>query len=150
MLDDPRWDAWRVPAQATGGHARGSVRVISYEPAIFSPGFDPAPDLVETYVTQRFRGDMSGTGTARLLQTVRPDNSAGFVGIERVVGAVAGRYGSFVLQVTGVMAGSRMSGNWFVVPHSGTGELTGLGGEGRFLGAVGAHAKVTLDYWFDR
>lgn len=42
-----------------------------------------------------------------------------------------------------------MSGTWFVVAGSGTGELSGLRGEGGFRAALGENAQVTLDYWFE-
>jgi Protein of unknown function (DUF3224) len=42
-----------------------------------------------------------------------------------------------------------VSGTWFVVPGSGTGELTGLRGEGGFTANLGEGADVTLDYWFE-
>jgi len=38
--------------------------------------------------------------------------------------------GSFVLQDHGTLAGITVRGEWFVVPGSGTGELTDLRGEG--------------------
>jgi hypothetical protein len=42
-----------------------------------------------------------------------------------------------------------VKGDWFVVPGSGTGELAGLRGEGGFEAALGEHASITLDYWFE-
>jgi hypothetical protein len=85
----------------------------------------------------------------RFLQAIRDDGSASFVGIERVTGAIAGRKGSFLLQDAGTLEGSTVKGDWFVVPGSGTGELTGLRGEGGFEAKLGEHASITLDYWFE-
>jgi hypothetical protein len=61
----------------------------------------------------------------------RDDGSANFVGLEQIVGSVAGRAGSFVLQHTGSYANQTVTGNVVVLPGSGTGELHGLRGEGR-------------------
>jgi hypothetical protein len=47
------------------------------------------------------------------------------------------------------LTGTTVSGDWFVVPASGTGELTGLRGEGGFTAELGQGADITLDYWFE-
>jgi Protein of unknown function (DUF3224) len=86
---------------------------------------------------------------AEFLQAAQPEGSASFVGIERVNGAVAGREGSFVLQDAGTVEGNIVHGEWFVVPGSGTGDLTGLRGTGGFRANLGEGAHVHLDYWFE-
>ncbi len=65
----------------------------------------------------------------RLRRTKRPQadqTSSRFVGVERIIS----HQGSFVLQDHGTLAGITVRGEWFVVPGSGTGELTDLRGEG--------------------
>jgi hypothetical protein len=49
-----------------------------------------------------------------------------------VIGSISGRQGGFVHQDAGTGVGSTVSGGWFVVPRSGTGDLTGLRGAGGF------------------
>ena len=49
----------------------------------------------------------------------------------------------------GTVDGDLVSGDWFVIPGSGTGELSGLRGEGGFRANLGESAQVHLDYWFD-
>jgi len=93
--------------------------------------------------------DIVGEGRVEFLQAVRPDGSASFVGLERVVGKVGGQSGSFVLQDSGTLKAKKVTGTWFVVPGSGTGQLKGLRGEGGFSADLGQHAKITLDYWFE-
>jgi hypothetical protein len=83
------------------------------------------------------------------MQAARADGSANFVGIERVTGTVAGRNGTFLLQDAGTVQDNIVSGDWFVIPESGTGELAGLRGEGRFRANLGEGAQVHLDYWFE-
>jgi hypothetical protein len=83
------------------------------------------------------------------LQAAHADGSASFVGIERVSGSVAGREGTFLLQDAGTVDGNVVSGDWFVIPNSGTGELSGLRGEGGFRASLGENAQVYLDYWFE-
>ncbi len=78
-----------------------------------------------------------------------PTPGASCCGIERVVGSLAGRRGSFLLQDEGTLQGSRVAGTWFVVPGSGTDELRGLRGEGGFEAELGQHASWMLGYWFE-
>lgn len=128
--------------------ASAIITVHKYEPAAYDePGEGPA--LLRIHVEESFGGDIEGEGVAEFLQTARPDGSASFVGIERVTGTLAGRQGTFLLQDAGTVAGNVVSGEWFVVPRSGTGELTGLRGTGGFRANLGEGAQVHLDYWFE-
>jgi uncharacterized protein DUF3224 len=43
----------------------------------------------------------------------------------------------------------KIKARWFVVPGSGTGDLSGLRGEGGFEGDFGKGSDGTLDYWFE-
>jgi hypothetical protein len=128
------------------GHAVGRIEVQSWDPQAYDQASDGAPTLVEVHVTETFTGDIEGQGTVRILQTVRPDNSASFVGVERVSGRLGGRSGSFVLQDQGTLEANHVKGTWFVVPGSGSGELAGLRGEGTFEAELGQHASITLDW----
>lgn len=123
------------------------ITVHSYEPAAYE---EPAegPALVRIHVEESFSGDIEGDGVVEFLQVSGADGSASFVGVERVTGRVAGRSGTFVLQDAGTVEGDVVSGEWFVVPGSGTGELTGLRGTGGFRANLGEGARVHLDYWF--
>jgi hypothetical protein len=128
--------------------ATGTIEVSSYVPTPYDePGEGPA--LVRIHVEETFTGDIAGTGVVDFIQVLAADGSASFVGVERVAGSVAGRPGTFVLQDAGTLAAGEVTGTWFVVPGSGSGELSGLRGEGGFTAVVGEHAKVYLDYWFE-
>jgi hypothetical protein len=107
------------------------------------------PGLVKIHVEEAFSGDIEGEGVAEFLQVARPDGSATFVGIERVTGKVDGKKGTFLLQDTGTVEGKVVNGKWFVVPGSGTGELTGLRGTGGFRANLGEGAQVHIDHWFE-
>ncbi len=129
--------------------ARASIAVSVWQPTPYDQPGD-GPDLVRIHVEETFEGDISGSGTATFLQALRADGSATFCALERFAGSLAGRNGSFVLQDTGVLdSAGAVSGTWFVVPGSGTGQLAGLRGEGGFTASVGEHAQATLDYWFE-
>jgi hypothetical protein len=44
---------------------------------------------------------------------------------------------------------SRLTGPQFAAPGSGTGDLSGLRGEGGFEGEFGKGSYGRLDYWFE-
>lgn len=127
--------------------ANAVITVHKYEPAAYE---EPAegPALLRIHVEETFSGDIEGDGVVEFLQIARTDGSASFVGVERVTGRVAGRSGTFVLQDAGTVEGDVVSGEWFVVPGSGTGELAGLRGTGGFRANLGEGAQVHLDYRF--
>jgi hypothetical protein len=79
-------------------------------------------------LAKTFEGGIRGTSTARLLQAFSPDGSAAYVGIERVIAAIDGRKGTFVLRHSAVGSAAGGSMNVDVVPGSGTGDLAGLTG----------------------
>jgi len=85
------------------------------------------PKLTHTIVTQTFQGDLEGEAAVQFLMTYS-DIRANFVGLQRVVGHIGKRSGSFVLQITGIFENGKFSGVWSVVPDSGTDELRGLRG----------------------
>lgn len=128
--------------------ATGVITVRTYEPVAYE---EPAegPVLTRIHVEESFSGDIAGEGVVEFLQSAGADGSASFVGIERVTAAIAGRQGTFLLQDSGTVEGQLVSGTWFVVPGSGTGELTGLRGDGGFSANLGEGARIHLDYWFE-
>jgi len=128
-------------------HATGKITVKKYEPAPYDQPAD-GPALFRIHVEEDFSGDIEGSGVAEFLQTARSESEASFVGVERVTGSLGGRSGSFVLQDQGTVKDGVVSGTWFVVPGSGSGELVGLRGEGGFTAALGEDADITLDYRF--
>jgi uncharacterized protein DUF3224 len=128
--------------------ANAVITVRKYEPSAYD---EPAegPALARIHVEESFSGDISGEGVAEFLQAARAGGPASFAGIERVTGAVGGREGTFLLQDAGAVVGSIVSGDWFVIPGSGTRELAGLRGTGGFRANLGESAQVHLDYWFE-
>jgi Protein of unknown function (DUF3224) len=107
------------------------------------------PALVEVRLTETFTGDIEGESPVRALQIVREDKSASLVSMQRFKGKLGGRQGTFVLQGAETVENGKIKASWFVVPGSGTGELSGLRGEGGFEGEFGKGSEGTLDYWFE-
>jgi hypothetical protein len=134
----------------TAAHTRANavITVHAYEPAAYDEQAE-GPALSRIHVEESFSGDITGNGVVEFLQAARADGSASFVGIERVTGTVAGRSGTFLLQDAGTVDGNIVSGDWFVIPGSGTGGLGGLRGAGGFRAVLGEGAQVHLDYWFE-
>ena len=109
---------------------------------------DGGPRLTRASVTNAFQGDIEGDGTLEYL-IYHDGGSGSFIGMERVVGRIGDRSGSFVLQHNGTFEGGDVKGTWVVVPGSGTGDLRGLRGEGGFVAEHGNPlASLTLDYDF--
>lgn len=99
--------------------------------------------------TQLFRGDIEGEGQLEVLLTYHADGSASTVGLERVVGRVGGRCGSFVLEHSGCVEDGVTKSNFSVVPGSGTDDLHGLRGRGWVVRPSGRGGALTLEYEFE-
>lgn len=111
------------------------------------------PRLTRASATETFQGDIEGEGTAEYVMAYRDDGSASYVRVERVIGRIGSRSGSFVLQGTGSYDHNTRTAEctWFVVPGTGTGELRGLRGAGGFVAKHSEYPNVpiTLDYSFE-
>src|ERR1700730_7564072 len=93
--------------------------------------------------------DIEGEGIIDYLMVYTSDSAASYVGLERIVGRIGDRSGSFVLQHTGTFADGIASINYSVVPGSATGGLSGLRGQGSYsTGHVQPH-PFALDYSFE-
>jgi hypothetical protein len=119
--------------------------IKSWDEKPYSEG-EGLPKLTRAAVTKTFTGDIAGEGHVEYLMMYRSDGSATFVGFERVVGQIAGKAGSFVLQRTGVFENGTAKESYVVVPGSGTGELQGLRGEGTSAVGHGMEHPLTLSY----
>jgi hypothetical protein len=125
--------------------ANARFAIKSWDEKPYSEGPD-LPKLTRAAVTKTFTGDIEGEGQVEYLMVYGPDGSATFVGLERVVGSIAGKAGTFVLQRTGVFEGGQAKESYAVVPGSGTGALRGLRGQGTSALGHGLEHPLTLDY----
>jgi hypothetical protein len=102
------------------------------------------------HVKTLYKGDIEGEGQREYLMVYRADETGNSIGLERIVGKVGGRSGSFVIQSIGTFAGHTVNGTWFIVPGSGTDELQGLRGEGEMnLEGQKDDWPVTFEYSFE-
>lgn len=131
----------------TRKHAVAKITVQSSEATPYDQSGGPA--LMEIHLNETFSGDIDGESPVRALQVRRDDQSASLVSMQRFHGKLGGRQGSFVLQGQETVEKGKIKATWIVVPGSGTGELSGLRGEGGFEGDFGKGSEGTLDYWFE-
>lgn len=131
----------------TRTHAEAKITVHSSEAKPYDQTESPA--LAEIQLSETFTGDIDGESPVRALQVQRGDKSANLVSVQRFRGKLGGRQGTFVLQGSENVKNGKIQATWFVVPGSGTGDLSGLRGEGGFEGDFGKGSNGTLDYWFE-
>jgi hypothetical protein len=104
------------------------------------------PKVTRATVTQRFTGDIKGTGTTEYVMVYRPDKTAEYSGVQIINGAVGIRRGSFALLLRGKYDGKKAVTKWEVVPGAGKGDLKGLTGKGDFSAPMGSKGKYKLTY----
>jgi hypothetical protein len=124
-------------------NARFAIKRWDEKP--YSEGQDQ-PRLTRASVTKTYTGDIEGEGQVEYLMMYRSDGSATFVGIERVVGRIGGKTGTFVLQRTGIFENGQAKESYSVIPGSATGDLQGLLGDGSSAVGHGMEHPFALSY----
>jgi hypothetical protein len=109
-------------------------------------GITIGPKVTRATVTQRFTGDIKGTGTTEYVMVYRADKTAEYSGVQIINGAVGIRKGSFALLVRGKYDGKEAVTKWEVVPGTSKGALKGLSGEGEFGAPMGSKGQYKLTY----
>ena len=103
-------------------------------------------DLSHTAFEKSFRGDLEASSVTQMLATRTGKGGAGYVAMERIVGRLHDRVGTFVLLHLGTIDGAgEPVGHWLIVPGSGTGELTGISGHAH-VGADDDTHRIQLHY----
>ena len=125
--------------------ASARFAIKSWDEKPYSQG-ENLPKLTRATVIKAYTGDIVGEGHVEYVMMYRSDGSAIFVGLERVVGHIAGKTGSFVLQRTGVFEGGQANESYSVIPGSATGELQGLVGDGVSALGHGTDYPFTLTF----
>lgn len=111
-----------------------------------TPQATPDSAVGRMSIDKQFHGDLEGTSKGEMLMHgTATAGSAGYVAMEQVTGALAGRSGTFVLQHSGTMNRGAPQLTVTVVPDSGTGQLVGLTGKMTIDIVDGKHL-YTLDY----
>jgi hypothetical protein len=113
---------------------------------------DEAHAVARASFTTEWAGDIAGTSTCWLLisyVTGTPDDprsmTGPYSGYEQVQATIGGRSGSFVLAASGAHTGGVARTDVRIVDGSGTGELEGIRGSGRYS-ADAMQYTMELDY----
>lgn len=128
--------------------ANARFAIKNWDEKPYSEG-EGLPKLTQATVAKTFTGDIEGEGHVQYLMMYRNDGSATFVGLERFVGRIGGKSGSFVLQRVGVFESGQAKESYSVIPGSATGDLQGLRGNGSSAVGHGLEHPFTLDYELD-
>jgi hypothetical protein len=127
---------------------KGEAPVTSWDEDTFVE-MEDGRKLTRASVTQKFTGDLEGTGRVDWLMCYADDGTAHYVGLQRIESTVKGQEGSIVLESNGAFDGKVASGTLSVIPRSGTGKLARLRGEGKFEAPHGGTPTWTLDAMTD-
>jgi hypothetical protein len=127
--------------------ATATFETVNWDESPFSE-IEGGPKLTRALVTGTYSGEIEGTTTVAFIMVYPDEVTANFSGLERIEGKLGGRSGSFVLRHEGGFADAVAKTALTIVPGSGTGELTGLRGEGTSFAPAGSKAELTLDYDF--
>ena len=89
------------------------------------------PTVGRLSLDKQFHGDLEAGSKGQMLAvgSGAPGASAGYVAMERVIGTLHGKRGTFALQHSGTMAQGSSQMTIAVVPGSGTDQLTGISGK---------------------
>jgi hypothetical protein len=128
--------------------ATGTFTVLSWEENTYED-LDGGAKLTKAQVRFGFSGDLEAEGGWEAVMCYRDDGSAVFTGLQRTVGTLGGRDGSFVLQGDGSFSGSQARTNWQIIPGSATDDLRGLTGSGAAVTDSATGGTFTLDYDLD-
>lgn len=123
---------------------KAEFQVTSWAETPFDEGTGVAK-LTEALVSKEYSGDIEGTSSTKWLMAYAPDQTATFIGLERIKGTIAGKHGSLVLQHVGTFENGSAEARLTVV--SGTNELKSISGSGEFK--ADPAGSITLSLAFD-
>jgi hypothetical protein len=112
----------------TTGHAKFAVKSWDEKPYL---ELDNKAKMTKATVMYTYTGDIQGESHLEYLMVYTEGGEIGSsVGMERIVGSIGGKSGSFTIQHVGEFDKLAVRETWTVVPGSGTGDLKGLRGTG--------------------
>jgi hypothetical protein len=120
-------------------HAKGIFEVKSIPQIWSASSTDDA--LRRCLLDKHYSGDLEAISHGQMLSiSTGVKGSAGYVAIEKLIGTLQGRNGTFVMQHNGTMNRGEPKLTISIVPDSGTGELRGLQGTMTIEVADGKHS----------
>ncbi len=104
-----------------------------------------AAKLTRARVRKSYHDGIDGESVTEWVMAYQEDGNARFVGVERIVGSVAGREGTIVVQHVGTFADGVATAELTVVGGAGSGDLAGVDGRGDFRADPAGHVNLQLD-----
>jgi Protein of unknown function (DUF3224) len=123
-------------------HIEATFEIAQWDETPFDDS-DEASKLTEALVSKRYDGDVRGTSLTKWLMAYSPDQTALYVGVERITGTVSGLRGSLVLLHDGAYQNGVANADLRVT--SGTDELADVAGTGKFRADPAGVITLDLD-----
>jgi hypothetical protein len=122
-----------------------SFSAASWEEKTYWEGED-GRKLTKVDAVFSYAGEMKGEGSSVWLLSYNPDGTGVAPALERFVGSLSGRSGSFVLQHSSTFDAAGVRDTFFISPGSGTASLAGISGEARLEMTGPGPFEFTLRY----
>lgn len=105
--------------------------------------------LTRATVAKTYHGDLEGRGTMEYVMSYADETRAVYVGIERVVGRLAGAEGSFVMTDRGTFENGVAASSFDIVEGSGTEQLVGIRGTASVDATDADEQRLSIEYDLD-
>ena len=128
---------------ALAGRAPATFEIKSWDEEEFDSGTGMAK-LTRATVEKQYSGDLEATSATEWLMAYQPDETATFVGLERIKGTIGGRHGTLVLQHVGRFEKGAATAELTVV--SGTEDLDGATGNGRLVADPNGRISLVIEH----
>lgn len=125
-------------------HLSGEFRIEGWEEKPLEEHAD-GRKLTRASVKRSFAGELKGESQTEYLMSYRADETASFVGMERLTGELGGETGHVTLALKGVYDGKEAKAEWEVVEGSGDGVFHGATGTGKFSAPHGSTGEYKLN-----
>jgi hypothetical protein len=126
-------------------HAAGTFTVAAWDESTYQQLEAPAK-LTKATITFGMTGDLDGEATWDAVMFYRPDGTAVFTGLQRVLGRLAGVDGSFVVRADGEFVDGEARSRWEVIEGSGTGGLARIKGSGTAVATATPPGSFSFHY----
>jgi Protein of unknown function (DUF3224) len=123
----------------------GSFQVSKWEENTYED-IGGGSKLTKVSIVQDFSGGLDATVSWEGQMFYREDGTAAYTGLQRFVGSLEGREGTFVAETHGGYDGTEATTDWKVITGSGTAALAGLEGTGTATAGAGSEGTFTFDY----
>lgn len=105
--------------------------------------------LTHAKVGMAYHGDLEAEAAIQFLMAYPNDTSATMIGLEQVTGRIGDKSGSFMLQDIGKFENGVATSTVSIVPGSGTGDFTGLKGQGNLVAEHDGKMSYAFEFSFE-